>query len=209
LTSLEANINFYHATYVAQPNNPYGFVAPYSDYTGAGDAAYFEAIWMQDFFTASYGYTKSMEPGISAAGARKLSEFFAWKAKSIIGRFGAPGAATEYSYRDAAVYTLSVAPSDAPDFVTGTGPWYANWGQIYSATLGHPNSEEGPTLRGGNFPTATSYWGNLQPSIAYAVEHNVPGALEAYNRMVNAFNWNELDREWNSTPVWSVKPPNA
>jgi hypothetical protein len=31
--SLASNVNFYHGRYVAQPNNPQGFVQPYNDYT--------------------------------------------------------------------------------------------------------------------------------------------------------------------------------
>jgi hypothetical protein len=209
LTSLEENVNYYHARYVAQQNNQFGFVTPYSDYTGGGDTKYFEASWMQDFFTAAFGYTKAMELGISASGSTKLDAFFVWKAKSIIGRLGQANVSNEYSYRDAAPYTVSVAPSDTPNFATGAGPWYADWGQIYTDTIGHANNEAGTNLRGGNFPDPTSYWGNLQPAIAYAVEHNVPGAVEAYNRMIGASNWSTLAVGWNSDPVWSVKPRNV
>jgi len=213
LASMEANINYYHTMYVAQPNNPHGFVIPYSDYTGLGDSKYFEASWMQDFFNAACGYALDMGLALSETGKTKLREFFFWKSRSILGRFGGAGA-TEFCYRDAAVYTISVAPADKPDFLTGTGPWYQNWGQIYSATLGRANDDtnaSGTSLRGGNFPDSTSYWGNLQPALAYAVEHNVPGALAAYNRMLGASNWGQLasgTNGWNAAPVWSVKPRN-
>jgi hypothetical protein len=205
LTSLEGNVNYYHGVYVATPNNPQGFVAPYSDYSGAGDGKYFEAAWQQDFFTAAYGYAMDMEPAISAAGQIKLREFFGWKARSIIGRLGGT-APTEFLYRDAAPYTIAVAPSDNPDFFGGTGPWYADWGQIYSVTTGSANSGVAGELRGAYYPDPTSYWGNLQPAIAYAVEHEVPGALVAYNRMITAPNWGQLADAFNSSPVWGVKP---
>jgi hypothetical protein len=207
LTSLDENINYYHGIFVAKPNNPYGIVTPYSDYTGPGDGVHFEAAWMQDFFTAAYGYALDMDPAISATGKTKLREFFAWKARSIIGRLGGT-APTDYLYRDAATYTLAVAPSDAPDFLGGTGPWYADWGQIYKATTGAANSGIAGDLRGAYYPGGTSYWGNLQPAIAYAVEHNVPGALDAYKRMTSAGNWNAFLAEVNSSPVWGVKPRN-
>ena len=209
LASLEANINYYHSTYVAKPNNPQGFVAPYSDYTGVGDQKYFEATWMQDFFTAAYGYALDLDPSLSAAGKTKLREFFAWKARSIIGRFGNTST-NEYAFNDAAQYTLAVAPSDTPDFSGGTGPWYQDWGQIYTGTTGQINNgTAGNNLRGGNFPESTSYWGNLQPALAYAVEHKVPGAAVAYNRMVSAANWSQLANGWNEAPVWGVKPRNV
>lgn len=207
LSSLEANVNFYHGRYVAKANNPQGFVAPYSDYTGAGDGVYFEAAWMQDFFTAAYGYALDTDPAISAIGKTKLREFFAWKARSIVGRLGGT-APTDYLYRDAATYTVAVAPSDAPDFEGGIGPWYADWGQLYKATTGAANSGIAGDLRGAYFPEPTSYWGNLQPAIAYAVEHNVPGALDAYKRMTSAANWNGFVAAMNSAPVWGVKPRN-
>jgi hypothetical protein len=206
LTSLEENINAYHG-YVELPNgNQFGFVAPYSDYSGTGDNKYTTPIWQEDFFTAAYGYTLDMDPAISATGKTKLREFFAWKARSIIGRLGGT-APTDYLYRDAAQYTVAIAPSDSPDF--SNGPWYADWGKVYAATVGAVNTGVAGELRGGNFPEPTSYWGNLQPAIAYAVEHNVPGARDAYNRMVGASNWNQIVLAWNDAPVWSVKPRNV
>ncbi|OWW22240.1 hypothetical protein [Noviherbaspirillum denitrificans] len=208
LASLESNVNFYHGRYVAMANNPLGFVQPYSDYTTNGDGKYFEAAWMQDFFTASYGYALDMDLPLSATGKTRMREFFAWKARSIIGRLGGT-APTEYLYRDAAVYTVAIAPSDTPDYTGGTGPWFADWGQAYTATTGSPNSGIAGDLRGGYFPDATSYWGNLQPAIAYAVEHSVPGALDAYRRMTGAANWPLLVSSMNTQPVWSVRPRNA
>jgi hypothetical protein len=202
--SMAANVDFYHSTYVAQANNPHGFVAPYSNYT-AGEGKYSEAVWMQDFFTAAVGYALDVGPGMTASSNNKLAEFFAWKAKSVIGRLGG-NAPTDFLYRDAAQYTLSIAPSDNVDFATGAGPWYRNWGEIYNATLGAANPGVDGPLRGGNFPDAGSYWGNLQPAIAYAVHHNVPGAMAAYTRMVTAPNWNAIIADFSGTPVWSVSP---
>ena len=205
LASFEANVNFYHGCYVGQTNNPFGFVAPYVDYTGVGDGVYFEATWQQDFFTAAYGYALDMGLGISDTGKTRLREFFAWKAQSVIGRLGGT-AASDYLYRDAAPYTIAVAPSDAPDFAGGSGPWFSDWGKIYTATTGAANSAVAGDLRGGYFPEPTSYWGNLQPALAYAVEHNVPGALDAYKRMTAASNWGQFVTGMNASPVWGVKP---
>ena len=205
LASLQANIDWNHARYVAQRNNPFGWVMPYSDYTGVGDKVYFEATWMQDFYTAAFGYAKAMDPAIQAASSQRLTEFFAWKAQSIVGRLGGT-APTDYLYADAAPYTIAVAPTDTPDFVTGVGPWHANWGAIYADTMKTPNPGFATGLRGGNFPEAASYWGNLQPAIAYAVQHQVPGAVEAYRRMTSAANWGQLASDFNGTPVWSVRP---
>jgi hypothetical protein len=205
LASLQANVDWHHARYVAQPNNPFGWVQPYSDYTGAGDNVYFEATWMQDFVTAAFGYAKALEPAIPAASATRLDQFFAWKAQSIIGRLGGTSA-SDFLYCDAAQYTIAVAPTDSPDFVTGKGPWFADWGRLYAATLNQPNPGVGGDLRGAYFPDPTSYWGNLQPAIAYAVQHGVPGALDAYKRMTSAGNWPKIVSGFDGDPVWSVRP---
>jgi hypothetical protein len=74
------------------------------------------------------------------------------------------------------------------------------------AVQGSPGMRSDGGLRGGNFPSATSYWGNLQPALAYAVEHNVPGARDAYNRMIGAANWNSIAADFDSNPVWAVRP---
>lgn len=205
LTSLQANVDWNHARYVAQANNPFGWVQPYSDYTGVGDGVYFEAAWMQDFYTAAFGYAKAMEPALSASSATRLTEFFAWKARSVIGRLGGT-ALKDYLFSDAAQYTIAVAPSDTADFATGTGPWFSDWGALYGATLRTQNPGVAAPLRGAYFPDPTSYWGNLQPAIAYAVQHNVPGALDAYRRMTSAGNWPQMVAAFNSDAVWAVQP---
>lgn len=204
LNSMAANVEYYHSGYVAQPNNPQGFVAPYSNYD-ASTGNYLEAAWMQDFFTAAMGYVIDLDLAMPAATKTKLSAFFAWKAQSIIGRLGGTDS-TDYLYRDAAVYTVAVAPTTTPDYTTGKGPWFKNWGEVYAATLNQPNPGTPGDLRGAYFPEPTSYWANLQPAIAYAAQHKVPGALDAYNRMVGASNWDQMVSRFNNTPVWSVMP---
>ncbi|MCW5632278.1 MAG: hypothetical protein KIT17_03000 [Rubrivivax sp.] len=206
IASVEANLNYYHGRYVAQPNNPFGFVTPYTDYT-SGDNITFGATWQQDFFTAAIGMMKALRLPLSSSGTAKLDAFFAWKARSVVGRFGGTGS-TEFLYRDAASYTIAEAPSDNADWTGGSGPWYASWGAIYDATYASasPGSRVDGALRGAYFPEATSYWGNLQPALAYAVEHGVPGAQEAYNRMTGASNWSQLQVNFNSAPVWGVRP---
>jgi hypothetical protein len=218
IASVEANIEHFHARYVAKPNNPMGWIWP----DGTDEANRFAPAglegarcFMQDFFTGAYGYAASVGLPVSTAYATKLREFFAWKAKSIVGRFGGAGA-TEFLYRDASLYNVATAPSPRPDYVGGTGPWYADWGAVYRATMASPvNASPGAreigdgSLRGEVPPGqggAASFWGNLQPALAYAVRHAVPGALDAYQRMTSASNWAALASEFNGVPVWSVRP---
>lgn len=211
LGSVESNIDYYHRVYVAQPNNTYGFLAPYTDYSGVGDNILMVSTWQQDFVTAAYGYLQDMEPAVSSASKTKLTAFFQWKSASIVGRLGHTGVVTEYPFTDAAPYTIAIAPSDTVDFEGGTGPWYPNWGAVYSATKGWSatNSVASNVLIGGNFPEASSYWGNSTPALAYAVEHGAPGAKEAYARLTGASNWNLLEASYNGAPEWSVVPRNA
>lgn len=208
LNSVEANVNYYHGRYVAQAHNPQGFVTPYADQTSA-PGVWIAQTWMDDFVTAAFGMMKSFALPISSGAATKLDAFFAWKARAVIGRLGGTGS-TEFLYRDATPYMIAMAPSDNPNWDSGAGPWYANWGQVYAATYAQagsriPSNPEGE-LRGGYFPDATSYWGNMQPAIAYAVEHAVPGAQAAYNRMSGASNWPQLLSSFDNEPVWSVRP---
>ncbi len=82
---MEANIEFFHARYVAKPNNPFGWILPgetYDNSTGIG------APWQQEFVTAVFGWAVAMDLPISAAASKKLAEFFAWKAKCAIGLLG-------------------------------------------------------------------------------------------------------------------------
>lgn len=213
IASLEANVDWYHARYIAQAHNAQGFVQPYLDDSGSADNGTQERSWMQDFFTAATGYAKALDPDISSGARTKLTAFFSWKAQNIIGRLGADGG-TEWPFVDAAVYNIAISPSDsssvpALDWPTGTGPWYASWRAVYNATNTYNSyspAAVGNALRGGNFPESVSYWGNVQPAIAYAVQHGVSGAQAAYDRMVGASNWSTLTDDMNVTPVWSVAP---
>ena len=202
---IDENISYYHAHYVAQANNQQGVVAPYSDYTAA-DNIFMHATWMEDFLTAAFGYILDAK-AFSAINNAKAVALFKWKAKSIVERLGPAGVSAEYDFRDAAAYTIAVAPSDSANWGHGSGPWYANWGENYRATLGVNAGTALPNqLRGGHFPEASSYWGNLQPAIAYAVTNHVPGAAAAYARMTGASNWPQFLADANNAPVWSVIP---
>lgn len=210
VASAGANIDYYHARYVGQTNNAFGFVTPYGDYTQNGDGILFESTWQQDFFTGVMGYAVLLNLPISAGQQARLAEFFQWKARSVVGRLGA-GAGNEFLYRDAVPYTIAMAPSDTPNFNNGSGPWYADWGAIYAATYnaGTDNGVPGPKvagdLRGGHLPDAESYWGNFMPAIAYAVRLGAPGAAAGFARVSAQPAWQGLLNDMNLHPVWSVK----
>jgi hypothetical protein len=203
--AIDENILYYHSRYVAKANNPQGVVQPYSDFT-AGDNIYVHSIFMDDFLIAAFGYILDTRASGSAVSAQATA-FFNWEAQSVIGRLGQAGVSTQFDFRDAAHYTIPVAPSDSADWISGTGPWYANWGDLYRATMGSEAGTALPNqLRGAYFPETTAYWGNLQPAIAYAVTHNVPGASAAYARMTGASNWSQFSDNLSDAPVWGIIP---
>lgn len=218
-TSAAENVLHFHAKYVAQPNNPFGFTHLYTDYTkdGSGDPVLASAF-QTDFMTQAIGFMKSVDPMFAPDIRTKMDEFFAWKAKSAIGRLGGPGA-LEYLYCDAGEYSIPLGPNPlepingkpGTDFETGTGPWWSSWGEIWERL---PPIDAGETerirvdgpLRNGSFPTAGSYFANLLPAISYAVEHAVPGALDAYNRLVGASNWSSQEAAFVNYPVYGIAP---
>lgn len=198
----EANIQYFHAMYVAQPNNPYGWVEPAENYSPPG----FQASWQQDFVTASFGYSLCLGLPISDAMRTKLSEFFKWKAQSAVRRLGTKG---EFWYINAAPYTMTISPVPSPDYRTGKGPWYPSDAAVYAATYAAaPNwlgNVEG-TLAAEIIPGDRAQWGNLLTALAYAVRHGAPGAQAAYNRVLSADNWPALRDAFNTAPVWAVEP---
>lgn len=293
------NIDHYHARYVAQSHNPFGFVTPYSDYSnvagsvaagatttvipcragqlggapfnltrdgqyvgqtltigveqrtvtayatatetltvspgfsvapadgtqfGMSDRICFDSPWMGDFFTASLGYAKDLAIGLDGPTSSRFEAFYAWKARSVIGRLGTTSG-TEFLYRDYAPYTIAVAPFDSPGGLpkndarwnTGAATWFTDWGAIYAATFG------GSTPPGGSYPAYSSPGPRVDgalrpfmspefpaaealPAIAYAVKHGLAGASEGYARLISAANWSDFRTALDSQPVWAVAP---
>ncbi len=205
ISCAESNIDFFHGRYVAQPNNPFGLILPGETYNGTWSEV---AIWQQDFVTAVFGWAVSLDLPIASAAKAKLDAFFRWKAKSIVMRLGKR---PDWWYLNAAPYTIKVSSVVGPNYATGAGPWFPDAGAAYAASY-TPQPTWFSTTEGvlaaefdiGSW--ALSMWGNLQPAIAYAVRHGVPGALEGYARMVGAKNWPELRTAFDARPVWSVAP---
>jgi hypothetical protein len=207
IDSVEANIEFFHARYVAQPNNPFGWILPgetYNDTTSTG------APWQQEFVTAVFGWSVAMELPISADASKKLAEFFAWKARCAIGLLGT-GAAPDWWYVNGFPYNMTISPALVPDYATGSGPWFSTWREAYDATYATPpawlGSKEGELAFEYIDVPNVGMFANIQPAISYAVQHKVPGAVEAYERMTSASNWTTLVAAFDHSPGWSVAPP--
>ncbi|HSX58935.1 MAG TPA: hypothetical protein VLF18_01930 [Tahibacter sp.] len=209
-TVMQYNVDNLYDTYIAQPNNPFGFIQSAATYGNGGTAVV--PPWQQDFFTAATGYAIALQAPMSDAHRDRLAGFFAWTARSIVGRLGV---ASGFWYINGDPYVLRISNAVLPNYQTGAGPWFANWSEAYAAlpaaltTASAPNgwlgSTEG-TLCGEIMPGERAMWGNLQPAIAYAVRFGVSGALAAYQRMTGATNWNAFVNALNVAPVWSVAP---
>jgi hypothetical protein len=212
-TLLTNNGNHFHATYVAGTHNDFGFLRPYSveNVTGGVYGAFQAGSpWMHDFWISAVGYLKSM-----GVGSVKWTEVFHWVAQMVVNRLGP---LEGHLYRDAAVYRFPIAPvigGVAPNWITGAGPWYPNWGEIWSDSrvvndTTHYLKEIGDgSLRGTSASapiSSTGYWANLLPAIAYAIDHGAEGAVEARARMTGAPNYSGITSGFNTSPVWSVVP---
>lgn len=200
------NINDLHGTYVAQPNNPFGWIQPGEGYT---NNMQFGAPWQQDFVTAAFGYALSLGLPVTAAAASKLEAFFHWKARSAVMRLGT---ADGFWYVNAAPYTMSITNAGVPDFSGGKGPWLADDAAVYAATYASKPSWFGTTegkLAGEIMPGDRAAWANLMTAMAYAVRHGVKGAGSAYQRVTSASNYGALRDAYNFAPVWSVVPARA
>lgn len=203
ITHLDANISHYHGRYVAIPNNPLGLVQPSVDYVAGG--VYESAPWMDDFFTAAFAYTKELQVN-SLSAQTKLDAFLTWKFRSVVGRLGGSDADQAMAYPTGAQYTLYYAPTATADWKGGTGPWYANWGEVARA-MGLPTAAApGDPLICCHPIEATYYWANLMPALSYAVDHGAAGALAAWNRVTAASNFPIQAAQYNDNPVWGVKP---
>jgi hypothetical protein len=226
VNAFTATITKYYTQYVAQPNNPLGFIQSDPDYTinysGAQAAAatgFMAPTWQHDFFTASIGWALAAGLPISATAQTQLAGVFAFVAKSVVGRLGATNTGTDYLFTEAGVYNMCVAASHTPDWAGGTGPWLSDWNEAYRITRNVMSFydtggaqqlkffESPNTLHEISTPPAGGYFANLLPAISYAVRHGAAGAADAYSRLTGATGWSDMRTSLNDdSPVWGVRP---
>jgi hypothetical protein len=171
-----------------------------------------QAPWMQNFWIAATGYLSDIEPGFGST--TNLTALRDWMYKGVVGMLGATGSTNHY-YTKASSYNITIS-ADVVAFFSVTTPdrFYANWGQVYTATYGGTNNNTSAVLEGtsGSAPGAASigYWGNLLPAIAYAVDHSADGASAAWTRLTSANNWPAVaggqNITWEDAPLWGVTP---
>lgn len=203
---LDNNVAYYHRKYIEQPGNPLGLFSPYSDYTGAGDDKFYTATWMADFEVIVWTHIYKSAP--NDAKRLALRDF---KAKWIDGRLGAPEDLTRGDYRDVGSYTMPAAPSDAPDWDTGKGPWYKNHGEAYAAMFADATARRatlGTAMRGDSAgapqATETGYIGSSMAA-AYSVLRSGYTAIQpGIDRLRNSSSWPVMVDQFKDMPVWGI-----
>lgn len=68
------------------------------------------------------------------------------------------------------------------------------------------SGNNGEPLESGYPDIGTAYRGNLMPAISYAVDHGAAGAAEASGRINATSNFSVQANDYNTNPVWGVKP---
>ena len=202
VSSLSSNISYYFGRYITTPNNPLGLVQPYDHYSATDP--WQGAVWMDDFFTGTFGYLKELQSYDSSV-QTQLDQFLSWKYRSVVGRLGGSGA-NDFAFPYAAQYTVNYSPSNSANWSNGSGPWYADWAAV-ARSMSLPTTGDSGTALNSGYPTEpTAYWGNIMPALSYAVDHGASGAVEAWNRLNSASNFPTQAAGYNDNPVWGVRP---
>jgi hypothetical protein len=144
--------------------------------------------WMNDFLAAAVGWAYDLDV---LSNTTSMVVFRDWLYKAVTGRLGSSG----YCFQDAAVYTLDM---------TGL----TTWAQVYGKHFASGTCLAGGELRGSYYPQGMqmSYWGNLMPALAYAVDHQAVGASDAYARLVASSNWSQGVAGYDDNPIWGIAP---
>jgi hypothetical protein len=172
---------------------------------------YYNGTWQSAFFIASVGFSYDMGL-VTGADLTKLVWLRDWLYRETTGILGRSGVTSEYSFTRGAVYGSEPPSIDAIRPIGPSNTWLTTWGEVWTNTVGSANTNTGANtivtgnIDSGNDGLATSYWGNLQPALAYAVSHGAPGALAGYNRMRGSTNFDARLPQFNDIPVWGIKP---
>lgn len=162
------------------------------------------------FLVACVGYAWDLDVGLTSGGRTAHQAVRDHFYKLPVGMLGD---SSGWCYRTGARFNATLGTVAT---VGGTPAWFSTWAQAYARGLARgdsgltagcaANSSLITGTAGGNFPSATSYWGNLLPAISYAVSHGATGAATAYTRMVGATNWSSLVADQPNGIEWAVKP---
>lgn len=159
--------------------------------------------FMNNFLTQAFafGYHAAGD-ALSTASRTQFLQAAQFHCGYAAGKMGTrPGG---FCYKSAAAYNFVCGPSP--------GSFYTSFAEMYDANVSAGFIPPGDTctvgtaLSGGNFPNATSYWGNFLPAAAYAVDLGVTGASAGYGRVSGASNWASFYADLPNAPQWAVIP---
>jgi hypothetical protein len=226
---LLTNNMIYWKSLVDQPGmNQLGFLYEYSsDNTlrAYGDGR--NAPWMHFWWVQAQGFGSDLEPLPDMTVYNAVRNY---SYKSIVGILGA--VSSGYAFDCASTYGTKISDGISTDPTT----WYSDWATVYINTFSIANNGGGaasiphnntllnvgnlndstdqtvPSPGGSGGPTEAYYgrWGYLLPAIAYAVDHNAPGAAQSWARVSGASNYSDLTSSFNNqSSQWGIFPRNA
>jgi hypothetical protein len=226
------NLDWYSATYVANPPNALGvldgsgqyafnamgYTTPSGAQTGIGP-------WQDDFFTWSVGY-------LAELGFDTAKPLLTWKAQFPVSRMTSAG----FCWIDGAVYALAVRPAAG-------SPLYGSLAEAYQATMrdtdgsgaavamanstgaryldqpcGSQAQADWRTQKDKDTHTVRNPWAagemtgyansaegfpsNMQPALAVAATFGVPNAQAAWDRFIAR----SVKPDYSAAPQWAVVP---
>ncbi len=174
--SVRHNLEHNEALYSSNPSaNQLGALRSYDGYDEL-------APWMDDFYTWTMGYLVDL--GFDAVAMRD------WKARFPVGRMGIK----DYCYIKAAVYELTVGLSN--------DHWWPDFATLYRENFGAiGDCPPGAELEG-YADSPTGYPSNLRPALAVAVDARIPGAKDAWHRLMTS----AVQPVYSDYPNWAVMP---
>ncbi len=211
IENLQHNIDYNNALYVDNPAaNRLGMVQNY-------DGLRLAAPWMDDFFTFAYGYLVDL-------GFDEAIKMRDWKAKYVINRLGRENRKGGFCWQFSAFYRTYQGPYDLDK--SNPENWYKNFDEYWEGNWGYKKSN-GKYLRdvacdsnemaewmGRGFlksqmskssasHAADSYYSNMQPAVAVAVDAGLDGAELARFRF---YEKTPVRPDYNDKPQWAVEP---
>jgi hypothetical protein len=203
----------------AQSATALGYLLTYEIGTNAySSTASVLAPWQEHFLDQSLG----MGSDIEALGSN-MTNWNALKTHAFlapVGILGQCGVTTNFCFTQGSSYNLIV---DKTPGAANPSQWFPDWGTLWTANFGSPNTAADNTLHGssGSDPAnaCIGMWGNLMPAIAYAVDQGATGASAAWARLTGATNWSSVLNctasvpsdvgGFNDTPIWGIIPRSA
>lgn len=163
-----------------------------------------EAPWMEHFLQQAIGFLSDLEPVSNLTNLVSLRNFLY---RHTVGMLGG---SSDFCFNYASAYKIRIATSNvAAEAYT----FYADWATVFAQSVaagdfistGCTNTLKGDS--GGNPAVPASYWQNLLPAIALAVDHGAPGAIAAYSRITGADNYSTFENSgFDDYPIWGIIP---